>query len=275
MNAALWRKAIADARAQLLLSCLLLVLFGWFFVWLQSLFKMGAVAGLIPWIPDFVQDLVGIPLEQFITPRGRISVLYGHLIVLLICFGWAIARGSSAISGGIAAGTYELILTLPVRRLSVLFAVGGVATAGSMLLALSVWLGNCLGVATVELEGDPLAGKEFLPGAVNLFFMVFCFTGMTALFSAFDHNRWRTMSVAGGVLVMSILVDMVASIWEPGAWLGYLSFLTAFDPPALILNDEGTWAAALQLNGALLAVGLVCYAVAGLVFSRRDIPVPR
>lgn len=275
MNAAIWKKAIADARAQLLASCLLLLLFGWFFVWFQSLFKMGAIAGFLTLLPDFVQDLVGVPLDQFVTPRGRISILYLHLITLLICYGWAIARGSSAVSGGIAAGTYELILTLPIRRFTVLIAVGTVATAGAALLALSTWLGNCLGVATVGLEGGPVAATDFLPGAVNLFFMVFCFSGVTALFSAFDHNRWRTMCLAGGFLIVSLILDMVASMWKPGAWLGYLSFLSAFDPPALILEHDGTWAESLRLNAALLIVGLICYAAAALVFSRRDIPVPR
>ncbi len=275
MNAAIWKKAIADARAQLLASCLLLLLFGWFFVWFQSLFKMGAIAGFLTLLPDFVQDLVGVPLDQFVTPRGRISILYLHLITLLICYGWAIARGSSAVSGGIAAGTYELILTLPIRRFTVLIAVGTVATAGAALLALSTWLGSCLGVATVGLEGGPVAATDFLPGAVNLFFMVFCFSGVTALFSAFDHNRWRTMCLAGGFLIVSLILDMVASMWKPGAWLGYLSFLSAFDPPALILEHDGTWAESLRLNAALLIVGLICYAAAALVFSRRDIPVPR
>lgn len=275
MNAALWRKAVADARAQLLVSCVLLFLFGWFFVWFQSLFKMGAIAGFLTLLPDFVQDLVGVPLEQFVTPRGRISILYLHLITLLICYGWAIARGSSAVSGGISAGTYELILTLPIRRYTVLVAVGTVATAGAALLALSTWLGNCLGLATVKLDGGPVAATDFLPGAVNLFFMTFCFTGVTALFSAFDRSRWRTMCLAGAVLVVSILLDMVASIWKPGEWLGYLSFLSAFDPPGLILEHPGDWTELLRLNGVLLAVGLACYTAAGVVFSRRDIPIPR
>ena len=275
MNAAVWRKAIADARAQLLVSCLLLLLFGWFFVWLQSLFRMGAIASFLGLLPDFVQDIVPVPLEQFATPRGRLTILYMHLVTLLICFGWAIARGSSAVSGGIADGTYELILTLPLRRVSVLIAVGSVATAGSFLLALSTWLGNCLGILTVTLEGGPVRARDFLPGAVNLFFMTFCFTGITAFFSAFDRNRWRTMCLAGGFLVVSLLLDMVASLWKPGAWLGYLSFLSAYDPPTLILEDGETWAGSIRLNGVLLVVGLVSYAIAGLVFSRRDIPVPR
>jgi ABC-2 type transport system permease protein len=275
MNPAVWRKAVADARGQLLVSCLLLVLFGWFFVWIQSLFNMGAVAGFLGLLPDFVQDMVGIPLEQFVTPRGRISVLYMHLVTMLICHGWAIARGSAAVSGGISAGTYELILTLPIRRYTVLLAVGGVASGGAALLAGSTWVGNWLGCLTVTLEGGPVAVTDFLPGAINLFFMTFCFAGFTALFSSFDRSRWRTMCLAGGFLVLSLVLDMVASIWQPGAWLGYLSFLTAFDPAALILDDSGSWAASLRLNGILLTVGLACYTVAGLVFSRRDIPVPR
>lgn len=275
MNAAVWRKAIVDARMQLLISCMLLLLFGWFFVWFQSLFKVGAIAGFLTLLPDFVQDLVGVPLEQFVTPRGRISILYLHLITLLICYGWAIARGSSSVSGGISAGTYELILTLPIRRYSVVVAVGTVATVGAALLALSTWVGNCLGLATVKLEGSPASPIDFLPGAVNLFFMTFCFTGMTTFFSAFDRSRWRTMCLAGGVLVVSILLDMVASIWKPGAWLGYLSFLSAFDPPGLILEHQGDWTESLRLNGVLLCVGLASYTIAALVFSRRDIPVPR
>jgi beta-exotoxin I transport system permease protein len=259
----------------LLVSCVLLVLFGWLFVWIQSLFKMGAIAGMLGLLPDFVQDLVPVPLEQFATPRGRLTILYMHIVTLLICFGWAIARGSSAVSGGIAAGTYELILTLPIRRASVLISVGSVAAIGAFLLALSIWLGNCLGLLTVTLEGEPVSVWEFLPAAVNLFFVMICLTGITTLISAFGKDRWRTIFLASGIVVISTPLDMVGSLWEPGAWLSYLSFLSAYDPPSLVLADENAWLLSLQLNGILLTVGLACYAVAAVVFSRRDIPIPR
>jgi len=274
-NPAVWRKAIADGRAQLIFSCVLLVLFGWFFVWLQSLFKMGAIAGILSFLPDFVQDLVGVPLDQLVTPLGRISFLYLHLITLLVCLGWAIARGSAAVSGEIARGTYELILTLPIRRVSVLFAVAVVAAVGAALLAASLWLGNWIGLATVPLEGGPVAARDFLPGAVNLFCMTVCFTGVTALFSSFDRDRWRTMWLAGGFFILSAILDMVSSLWEPGTWLGYLSFLTLFDPQALILGGEEVAGTALRNNLVLICVGLAAYAIAAVVFSRRDIPVSR
>ncbi len=274
MNRAVWRKAIVDARAQLLVSCLLLFLFGWFFVWLQSLFKMGAIAGFLGLLPDFVKEAVPVPLEQFATPRGRLTILYMHVVTLLICYGWAIGRGSAAVSGGIASGTYELILTLPIRRVSVLFVFGAVATIGAFLLALSTWLGNWVGIATVELEGGPVTAWDFIPAAVNLFFMIFCFAGVTTLISAFGRSRWRTMCLAGGYMVVTIALDMVASLWKPGAWLGYLSPLSCYDPPTLVLGED-VWLESLRHNSVLLLGGLACYAVAAVVFSWRDIPVPR
>lgn len=258
----------------MLASCLLLVLFGWFFVWLQSLFKVGAIAGLISFLPDFVRELLGVPLEQLVTPLGRLSFLYVHLVSVLVCFGWAVGRGSAAVSGGISRGTYELILTLPIRRVSILFAVAAVTTGGAALLAASLWVGNCLGIATVELESEVRAAA-FLPGAVNLCFMTFCFSGITALLSSFDRDRWRTMWLASGFFVLSLILDMVATLWPPGAWLAYLSFLSAYDPQAIILAGPEMLPMSLRHNSALLSVGLAAYVLAGVVFSRRDIPVPR
>lgn len=274
INSAIWRKTIRDCRGQLLASCLLLVLFGWFFVWLQSLFKVGAIAGLISFLPDFVRELLGVPLEQLVTPLGRLSFLYVHLVSVLVCFGWAVGRGSAAVSGGISRGTYELILTLPIRRVSVLFAVAVVTSGGAALLAASLWVGNCLGIATVELESEVRAAA-FLPGAVNLCFMTFCFSGITALLSSFDRDRWRTMWLASGFFVLSLILDMVATLWPPGAWLAYLSFLSAYDPQAIILAGPEMLPMSLRHNSALLSVGLAAYVLAGVVFSRRDIPVPR
>lgn len=273
INPAVWKKTIVDSRGQLLASCLLLILFGWFFVWLQSLFKVGAIAGLLSFLPDFVRQLLGVPLEQLVTPLGRLSFLYVHLVSILVCFGWAVARGSAAVSGGISRGTYELILTLPIRRISVLLALAVVTAGGAVLLAAALWLGNCLGIATVELEGEVRA-VAFLPGAVNLACMTFCFSGITALFSSFDRDRWRTMWLASGFFVLSFILDMVATLWPPGAWLGYLSFLSAYDPQKIILAGPDVLRMSLRHNAALLSVGLAAYALAGVVFSRRDIPVP-
>jgi ABC-2 type transport system permease protein len=274
MNRAIWKKAFSDAWVQLAVSSLLLLLFGWLFVWLTSLFKLGLWANFLNMLPDFVQQLMGVPLADLATLQGRLSFLYTHVITLLLFIGWSVGRGSDAVSGGIANGTLELVLTLPVRRVTVLAVPSVVATLGAAVLAASLWLGTLAGLSTVTLESD-VSIWAFLPGAVNLFAMAFCLAGVATLLSSCDHDRWRTIWVSGGFFVVSAIIKMVARLWESGAWLKYLSFLTAFEPQQLILRREGVWSASLWHNGPLLVLGLIAYVAATFVFCRRDIPVPR
>jgi len=271
MNPALWKKAVAAAWLQLLVSSLLLIAFGWVFVWLMGLFKMGMWASVLKMLPPFAQRMMGIPLDKLATAEGQISVLYVHLVTTLVSMGWAIGRGSDPISGEISRGTMDLTLTLPVRRASVLLVPSIVAPLGSAVLAASVWLGSGIGIVLAR-RGEGLSLWPFLPGAVNLFALMFALAGLTALVSAFNRDRWRTISIMVGFVVVSFVVEMVGRLWEPGAWLKYGSFFSAYDPQAMILMAPGDGPSALVCNGTLAVIGAAGYLGAVVVFSRRDIP---
>lgn len=272
MNAALWRKALRDAWLQLAVSSVLLILFGWCFVWLMSLFRPGMITAILDYLPSFVEPLIGVPLAKLATATGRISILYVHVVTLLVCLGWAIGRGSDVVSGEISRGTMDLLATLPVRRWWLVVASGTVTAMGAVVLAFSIWGGSLLGMHTVTLP-EAIAPRQFLPGVLNLFAMTFCVAGIAAMLSACDRNRWRTMLLAGGFFVVASVVKLIARLWAPGAWLKYLSVLTAFEPQKLILlGPEVTRPMVWQYNGALIAIGLAAYSIAAVVFSRRDIP---
>jgi len=273
-NLALWKRAVAEAWVQLLVSSVVLIGFGWLFVWLMSLIKVGAWTTLLSLLPDFVHPLFGVPLADLATPAGRLSFLYVHVVTLLVCLGWVIGRGSDLVSGRIARGTMELLITLPVRRVTVLAIPSVISTVGSAVLAVSVWLGSWVGLKTVDLGGKVELAR-FWPGVVNLFAMVFCLGGVTALLSSWDRDRWRTIWLAGGYFVLSAIIDMVSCLWKPAAWLSYATFLSAFDPQRLILIREGAWRVTLESSAALIGLGLLGYAAAAVIFSLRDVPVPR
>jgi len=273
MNRALWQKAVFDAWRQLAVSSVLLLVFAWLFVWLMSRFQIGAWSTLLNLLPNFFQPMLGVPLAKLATPTGQISILYLHGITMLICVGWAVARGSDPISGEIGRGTLDLILSLPIRRFSVVLAPAVVDTAGAAVLVASVWLGSAIGLSVVEFGNVSL--RSFLPGAVNLFCMVFCLTAITTLVSAFSCDRWRTIFIAAGFFVVSLMLDMTGRLWPAGEWLRYGSFLAAFEPQQLILMPDPTGTTALKCNATLLGLGLLCYVSAAVVLSRRDIPVAR
>jgi len=300
MNRALWHKAIREARVQLILSSAILVLFGWLLVWLMSLIPILTIRDLLKSLPNemnrFMEAAAGVPVDQITTTAGRLSILYVHVITTLVCIGWAVGRGSDVVSGEITRGTMDLLLTLPIRRVEVVLASAVVAGVGAMVLAVSVWLGTWIGLATTSppeqmepaklLPGaamlriplGPVPPEQvsiaiFWPGVFNLATMTFCLAGLTALLSSWDRVRWRTIWLAGGLFVVSFAVKMVARLWEKGDWMKYLSFLTAFEPQQLILiHNDATRGLAWQYDGILLAIGLAGYAAAAVVFTRRDIP---
>jgi len=274
MSLAIWKKTVWEAWRSLLICSALLILFAWLFVWLMSQFQLGTFGLVLRMIPKFMQTALGVPVADLATRTGQFSILFVHVVTLLVCIGWALARGSASIAGEIGRGTMDLILSLPIWRPTLVVAPAVVAAAGSAVLAASVCAGLGIGLVTVDV-GEPLALKQFLPGAVNLFFMTFAFTGITMLISACSRDRWHVMAIAGGVFIASLIIKMVARLWSAGEWLRYLSFLTAFEPQQLILLGSQAGPSALWYNGTLLGLGLACYFAAAAVLWYRDIPAAK
>lgn len=273
MNLALWKKAVSDAWLTLAVSSVLLVSFCWLYVWLMSLFDVGAWSTLLDLLPNFAQPMLGVPLSKLATPAGQLSILYTHVVTLLICVGWALGRGSDSISGEIGRGTMDLLLSLPVWRVSVMIVPAVVATVGAAVLAASVWLGMGLGLMCIDFPNPPPL-RQFLPGVWNLFAMTFCFTGITAFVSSWNRDRWRTISLAGGFFILSLMLKLIGRMWTDGVWLSYLSFLSLFESQKLILMTPTDGWSGITNDLLLIAIGLVCYAIAAVIFWRRDIPAP-
>jgi ABC-2 type transport system permease protein len=255
------------------ISCLLLMLFGWFFLWLMSRLEVGAWAGLLRLLPNFVQPMLAVPITALATPLGQISVLYVHVVTMLVCLAWSIGEGSDCVAGQIARGTMEHLLTLPIHRVTILIVSMGVSTLGAALLAGALWLGMLLGLLTTRLGAD-VSARAFLPGAINLWAMMFCVSGMTTLVSTFNRDRWRTIKLSGGFFVVSLIVKMIARMWPEGDSLRWLTFLAAFEPQRLILATGDRWRLFFECNGTLVGLGLAAYLLGAVVLSYRDIPVP-
>jgi ABC-2 type transport system permease protein len=274
MNRALWQKAVADCWLQCLISALILVGFSWIFIWLVSQVPAGALTPLMRLFGQFIEQMSGLPVAELLSPAGRLSLLFVHVVTMLVCVGWAVGRGSAPISGEVGRGTMDLLASLPIRRATLIFIPAAVSAAGAMLLALTVWAGIALGVKTVTLEG-PVPLGQFAPGVLNFFAMIFCLTGMTCFVSSWVADRWRTIFISVGVFLISFILKMIAQLWQAGSWLRYGSFLTAFQPQQLVLGSKPHDWTAFRYNAVLIGLGLICYAAAAIVFWRRDVPASR
>jgi ABC-2 type transport system permease protein len=285
MNKALWQKSISEALRLLAASLLLMFVFHWLRVWITSQVSLAELRMFLRALPAFLRQLSPVPIEQIATSVGRIAVSYDDPIVLLLVTVWAIARGSDAVSGEIGRGTMELVLAQPVRRLTVLWTQATVTTVGAGLLAASAWLGTATGLATVQLE-EPVQAQIFVPAAINLFGLTFFLAGLTTLVSSPDRNRWRTISLVGGIYIVEMIFKVVGMTAIGWRWLNYLTFFTLFEPEPLALDAQKAWSwrvavpnggmelAGLGFDALLLGMGLACYGLATVIFCRRDLPAP-
>ncbi|MCS7239054.1 MAG: hypothetical protein NZ899_12415 [Thermoguttaceae bacterium] len=281
---ALIRYEFREARLQLGISSIILVAFAWLFVWLISLVKPGLWAAVLEFAPDFLRKLIVVSPTQLLTPRGQISVLYLHIVPLLVCMGWALGRGSQAVAGRVASGQMELLVASPLRRLEVMLAPGVVMLFGAVVMGIALWLGTWLGLVTIRFS-DPPSPVDFIPGALNLMALTLCLAGITTLISSFDQDRWRPIWGAMAVMIIAAILKLIGQLMPGGEWIGNLSFLTAFEPQRLILEPNAAWSPwflpevqvrlRVWFNLVLVAIGVLTYAAACVVFIKRDIPVPR
>ena len=283
MNRALWKKAVADAWLHLAISCALLFLFSWVFVWLMSRLPVNMLPALFRWLPDFMKSLIPVPVELLMSPVGQISVIYVHVVTQIVCVAWALGRGSDSISGEIGRGTMDLLAALPIRRASLLLPPAVIAATGAALLAASILAGTAVALKLVDFK-QPVSVAAFAPGAINLVCLTFLLTGLTAAVSACTRDRWRTMAIAGGLFVLAVIVELVRRVWrepdwpaqwQPAVWMKYLTFMSAYQPQELILIEKARVELTWVYNGTLLGLGLAAYAIAAIVFTYRDIPNPR
>lgn len=277
MNRALWRKGIGDARLLCVSLVVLLFTFHWLFVWLSSLIELGPLGAFLQALPPEFEKLAGVPFSSVTTPVGRIALAFVDPVVVFSATVWGIGRGSDAVSGEISRGTMELLLAQPVRRLSLLVVHGVVTTVGAAAIAAATVLGTWAGLATVDV-GVPIAPATFLPGALNVFALMFFLAGLTTMVSAGDNYRWRTIGVVGAFYFIQLIVKVVARLVDWAQAMMYFTFLGAFEPQRLVvdawLSPDAGWQTVWQYTGALVGLGLLAYVAAAIVFCRRDLPAP-
>jgi ABC-2 type transport system permease protein len=277
---------MSDAKWLFAAILALMFFFPWVFLWASGMISVPAFSNfLASALPEAWQRAWGVPFSQVATPAGRAALVYVHPLVVFSSVVWTVARGSDCVSGEISRGTMEMLLAQPVRRVSVYATQALVTIAGSALLAIAVWCGTAIGLGTSQLYKD-VPATLYLPPAVNLFGLMVCLGGVSALVSSCDSQRWRTIGVIVAWYVVSTVLTVISHIADGWRWLGYASILSAYKPQNMVARSGEAWSLLFYKNGALaglglggqvlilFVIGITCYIAGAAIFNRREIPAP-
>jgi ABC-2 type transport system permease protein len=284
MNLALWKKTIGESRWLLAGSLAFMFIVHWLRVWIASFFSTQAMEGIFSFMPIEVEGLLPVTYTQMATTAGRIAIGYDDPIVLLLVTVWAVSRGSDAVSGELNRGTMEMVLAQPVTRLGVLTSQALVTLIGAALLAGAALLGTYVGLSTITLD-QSAETKVFIPAALNLFAITVFLAGLSTMVSAGTNYRARTIGIVGGIYAVSMVVKIVGRVAKGWEWLTYCSFFTPFEPQLLVGDRNRAWTFWVKVGDSfalgglgyasiLIGLGLLFYAIAAVIFCRRDLPAP-
>lgn len=278
MFRALAIRSLRDGLTLLASCCALMFGFVWLRLWIVSQIDFNeAIEMFTKVIPDFIEKMLPVPIEVIATIEGRITFSYEELPVGLLIALWTVARGSECLAGRLGDGTMEMLLSQPVRRLTLVAAHATVTVLGVVGICLSAWLATAIGIATISFD-EPTSAMIYYPAVTNLFTIGVFMTGAATLASALGRSRAHAVAIFVAFYVVEITCKILGLLASKMAWLKKLSFLSAYEPTLITIGLQNEpaeyWPMFWQYNGILLGLGSLFLVIAATIFCHRDVAAP-
>jgi ABC-2 type transport system permease protein len=277
MNAVLIFRSFRDG-ALLLASCAVLAFgFTWLRVWVASQIKADAFIKFFSESLQVFQNLLPVPIAEFATPLARVAFSYEEFGLVLLLGLWAITRGTDCIAGRLGAGTMEMLLAQPVRRLTVVASHTLVTLVGVVVIAAASWFGVRMGLAVSDFEEAP-TWLDIAPGPANFVGLGVFFTGLATFVSALVRSRGNAVGLVIGFYVVEIALMIIGRVSQQFSWMRWATILSAYEPTLLTLalhrEPDKFWTMFYQYNAWLFGLGGLLLALSAAIFCRRDVPAP-
>ncbi len=246
-------------------------------IWIASKIQVDALVKLFSGGMKIFQDLLPVSIEDLASPLGRASFGFEEGPTILLLGLWAVTRASECIAGRVGAGTMEMLLAQPMRRVTAVTSHTWVTLSGVAAMGAAGWLGTGLGLSVSAFKEPPTA-TDVWPAAVNFVGLGVFLAGVTTFVSA--AARTRSQAVAGviGFYVVELALMIVSRISPSARWLENFTFLTAYDPTFLTLGlarEPAThWPLFWEYNLCLYGLGAALLAAGTAIFCYRDVPAP-
>lgn len=214
--------------------------------------------------PRLISAFSGSSSGDVFSPAHFLAFGFGHPLFLVLALSVAITSGVGAIATEVETGRAELVFTAPVRATAVLTArilewtVAQVAVIGGALV------GALIGT---QLSGDLSRVSLLVPIRASLQFCPLAFFIAGVAFAASAHARTRAAAfgVTVGASAGSYVVNLVGLLWSPLSFVRWINPFGYYSPTEAA--DQMKWTDA----GVLVAAGLLLFAIARFLLSRRDL----
>ncbi len=217
----------------------------------------------------FAPPLFRAMIEQSVLGGSTAGVLafgWNHPITHALMTAVAITLAARAIAGEIENGAIELVLAQPLSREAYLACHVIFGLISITIVACAGALGTAIGQRAFAMQ--PFGVGRVAQLLVNLILLQSAIYMITLLVSAWGREAGRVAVVGVFAVVVSYLVNVIATLWPQAAFLHAYSLHSYYDPRAILVKGDLSTSSALLLAGFAIA----CGAVALRRFGTRDLP---
>jgi ABC-2 type transport system permease protein len=214
--------------------------------------------------PRLFSAFSGSSSGDVFSPPHFLAFGFGHPLFLVLALSVAITSGVAAIATEVETGRSELLFTAPVRATSVL----GARVAEWALAQIGVVGGALVGALIgTQLSGDLSRVSLAVPVRASVQFCSLAFFVAGVAFAASARARTRAAAFAAtvGLTAGSYVVNLVGLLWSPLSFVRWVNPFGYYAPTQAA--DHFQWGDA----GVLVAAGLLMFAAATQLLSRRDL----
>ncbi len=197
------------------------------------------------------------------TPGGYATFKYGFTILLMAL--WPLLVGSRMLRGEEERGSLDVLLSVPRGRVRV--ALEKLAAMWTALLAMGLLIGLLAFAGGKSVSAAIGLGDALLFG-LNLALICGVFGGIALLLSQFTQERGSAAGVTGGLLLLSIVLDMVHRVIPDTEWVSRLSPVYYYNLSKPLIPGYGANPGALLV---LLVLNILLCGAALALFVRRDV----
>ncbi|BAI61313.1 putative ABC transporter [Methanocella paludicola SANAE] len=184
----------------------------------------------------------------------------------LVLGAYIIFMAASFAAGEIEQKSSELLLSLPVRRESLIISR---FTAMLPFIALIVLAELAAIYAGGRYIGEDSSIRWFAYAMLFMGFFLVAVGAMALLISSLMSDGRKAALVSLGILLGMFLVENIGSMVTSIDWARSLSLFHYVRLTSIVMNHEVVWRNA----GILLVITVVCLVLAVIVFRQRDINV--
>jgi hypothetical protein len=277
MNLVLFTRSFRDSWPLLVACSALTMVFNWLRVWVASQIKVEAFVKFFSESLQVFQALLPVSIEELAAPLGRVAFSYEEFGLILMMGLWCVTRGTDCLAGRLGAGTMEMLLAQPIRRLTLITSHTWVTLLGVVLITAASWLGVGVGLAMSKFD-DPPQWTAVAPAVANFVCLGVFITGGATLVSALARTRSHAVGIVIGFYVVQLAMMIIGRMSQSFGWLKWATILTAYEPTLLTIglhrDPVAYWPLFWQYNACLLGLGAVMLAASAVSFCHRDVPAP-